>query len=267
MIKNTFTFFGWLLGCASLLAQTQVGSFSITPKIGASVSTLKGEPTLVLCSYNVDRMQNFTHYDAPDTYEADLYCKPQSTTNIYFGLEAERQYSQHWGIAVGCYYAKQGADYKPEEALDFNCQEYRTSLQYLQFPILGKFYLFKGFALQAGLQPGVLLKDETRFRCTFRGASFDETLGLQEAPFVFEGKESLYETGAWGFSGIDKRDFDLSLLLGFSYEIKNIVVDARYNISTVPLYEEEVFSSNLSRCKLRSSSFVFTIGYRFELSK
>lgn len=256
-----------LLGSANLFAQPQVGSFSITSKIGTSVSTFQGEPTMVLMSYNLDRIQNHTHYEAPDTYEADIRCKTQSISNLYLGIEAEKQYTRHIGVALGCYYAKLGADYEPEAAPEFSCEEYGSTLQYLQVPVIGKIYCWKGFALQAGLQPAFLLADETKLHCTLRGTEFNKDHILKDAPYVFEGKEDMYKTGAWGFNGINKRDFDLSLLLGFSCEVKNMVVDARYCISAVPVYKEEIFSSNLDRCKLRSSSFLFTIGYRFELSK
>lgn len=252
------------MACSSLLmAQPQVGSFSITPKIGLSMSDMKGKDlSLVLCSYNVEASTS-----APDSYEADVRCKTQSVMNLCLGLDFQKQYTRKIGLTLGCYYTRLGAEFKPEEAAEFSCSEYESSLQYIQVPILGKYYLCKGLALEAGLQPGFLIGDDTRFASTLRGTSFDKNHISTIAPYVYNGEEGMYRTGVWGFSGIDKRDFDLSVVLGLSYEFNNIEIDARYHLSTIPVYDEEIFNSLYGKCKLRNSYVMLCVGYRFNLSK
>lgn len=257
------------LVCSSLLmAQPQAGSFSITPKVGMSLSDLSGKkPSLVLVSYNQEDYRKGTTLSAPDTYEADVRCKSQCVTNICLGLEVQKQYTRKLGLTLGCYYAQLGAEFQPEEAAEFSCSEYESALRYIQVPILGKCYLFKGLALEVGLQPGFLIGDDTRRVCTLRGTSFNESQTIKEAPYVFDGKENLYMTGVWGFDGIDKQDFDLSVVLGLSYEFKNVEIDARYHLSTIPVYDEEIFASVYDKCKLRNSYLMFCVGYRFNLFK
>jgi len=257
----------FLACCCMTIAQPQAGSFSITPKVGMSTSTLTGTgPTLVLCSYSMDYYNGKVQY-SEGNFDTEMKCTAKYVTNISFGLEAQRQYTSKIGLTLGCYYTQQGAEFEPGQAPEFTCKEYKTDLKYILVPVLGKFYMCKGLAFEAGLQPGFLISDKTSLDCSFRGASFNNKLYIKDIPYTFEGKEEMYKTGVWGFSGLGKRDFDLSVVLGLSYEIKNLVLGVRYHLSTIPVFKEEVYSSNEGTQKLSNSSFLCSVGYRFELSK
>jgi hypothetical protein len=98
-------------------------------------------------------------------------------------------------------------------------------MHYLNIPILANYYVVKGLAVKAGIQPGFLV-----------GAKHD-------------GKS---------FSD-DCKKFDFSIPVGLSYEISNIVFDARYNIGLTKTAKGD----NVEKTK--NSVFQFTVGYKFGL--
>ena len=57
--------------------------------------------------------------------------------------------------------------------------------------------------------------------------------------------------------GLKLRDYDFSIPIGASYEYKNIVVDARYNISTNKMFVDSTSAT-------RHSVFQLTVGYKFK---
>ena len=95
------------------------------------------------------------------------------------------------------------------------------NLHYLNIPILAQVYPVKGLAIKAGIQPGFLL------------------------------------SAKYGSAKIDnKKSFDFAIPVGLSYEISNVVIDARYNIGLTKWVEG---SSS------KNSVFQFTLGYKFKL--
>lgn len=92
-------------------------------------------------------------------------------------------------VTAGALYSMQG--YKAKGA------DYNTNLDYINIPVLANYYLFPGFAVKAGVQPG----------------------------FLVRGK----------YDDIDLKDhykkFDFAIPLGLSYEFSDFVIDARYNLS------------------------------------
>lgn len=72
-----------------------------------------------------------------------------------------------------------------------NMYRYKFKMDYLNIPILANYYLFKGLAVKAGIQPGFKIHDNISSSMT--------------------------------------HSFDLSIPVGLSYEYKNVCLDARYN--------------------------------------
>lgn len=98
-----------------------------------------------------------------------------------FGAELQHQFSRKAAIAGGLIYSFQGNKHN----------DYTWNPGYLNIPITLNYYVAKGFALKAGLQPGFMVsKDDAK----------------------------------------EVNTFDLAVPVGMSYEFDNIVLDARYNI-------------------------------------
>ena len=131
------------------------------------------------------------------------------------GAELEYQMNETFALSVGALYSMQGS----------KNDEYKVNLDYINIPILANYYITKGLAVKAGIQPAFKVKAEAKVD----GKSYD-----------MDGSKS----------------FDLSIPVGLSYEISDFVIDARYNWGMTKLLEG--FDS-------KNSVFQFTVGYKFAL--
>lgn len=101
---------------------------------------------------------------------------------------------------------------------------------YPDFPILANVYVAKGFSVKFGVQPAVNVK---------------VGYSVSNSSFEWEGNLSYY--------GIHVKTFDLAIPVGLSYELKNFVIDARYNNGVTKMAEGD---------ESRNWTFQFTIGYK-----
>ena len=143
---------------ASMNAQNEVGQISIAPTVGLNIS-------------------NVTDWN--DT---------KSKAGLAVGAVAEYGVAEKVGVSAGLMFSMQGCGWKGYDD--------KTKLNYLNIPILANYYVYKGLAVKAGVQPGILLSAK-------------------------EGDKDIKD---------DVKGFDLSIPVGASYEYQNFVLDARYNI-------------------------------------
>lgn len=142
------------------------------------------------------------------------------------GIEAEYVVANKFSVALGALYSKQGC------AFDTDIDYAHYSMDYLNIPIVANYYIIPGLAIKAGIQPSFLM-----------GAK--------------------YKIKEDGYS--DSRDikdncktFDLAIPLGASYEYKNFVFDARYNLSVLKVNKG-------GDDKIRNSVIQFTLGYKLPI--
>ncbi len=167
-------------------AQQEAGTFSLQPKVGLNVSKITGDGT-------------------------------KAKAGFAAGVEGMYQAADKFGVSLGLLYSLQGTKYEGEDKA--------YNMHYLNIPILANYYVVKGLAVKAGIQPGFLV-----------GAKHD-------------GKS---------FSD-DCKKFDFAIPVGLSYEISNIVFDARYNIGLTKTAKGDDVK------KTKNSVFQFTVGYKFAL--
>lgn len=167
-------------------AQQEAGSFSLQPKVGLNVSKITG-----------------------DGYK--------TKAGFTAGVEGMYQIADQFGLSAALMYSMQGFK------IDGDDKAY--NMHYLNIPILANYYVVKGLAIKAGVQPGFLV-----------GAKHDGN----------------------SFSDSCKK-FDFAIPVGLSYEIANVVIDARYNIGLT----KTVKGDNVEKTK--NSVFQFTVGYKFGL--
>ena len=108
------------------------------------------------------------------------------------GAELGYQLNESFAVTAGAIYSMQGA----------KNDEYKVNLDYINIPILANYYITKGLAVKAGIQPAFNVKAEGEYG-------------------DIEGFKS----------------FDLSIPVGLSYEISDFVIDARYNWGMTKLLE------------------------------
>ena len=143
----------------------------------------------------------------------------KSRVGLVAGVEGE-YYATSWlGVALGVNYAQQGWKFEG------NGIKETTKLDYLNIPLTGNFYVAKGLALKTGVQFGILMNAKI------------------EDSDIKDACEKL----------------NLSIPIGISYEISNIVLDLRYNIGLNKTNKAD--NDN----KARSDLFQFTVGYKFAL--
>ena len=131
------------------------------------------------------------------------------------GAELGYQLNESFAVTAGAIYSMQGA----------KSEGVKLNLDYINIPILANYYITKGLAVKAGIQPAFKVKSEA--------------------------KADVVSVDMDGF-----KSFDLSIPVGLSYEVSDFVIDARYNWGMTKVFEG--FDS-------KNTVFQFTVGYKFAL--
>lgn len=212
-------------------AQPEKGTWSIQPKLGLNMATMT--------SYRFKQKEE----------EGSGHVSPRC--NVLFAIEAERQITRRFGIAAGVQYSMQGE----RESLDANGERVKATdkLDYINVPILTKFYVAKNLALKVGLQPSFNIKHDYELDSS---ADISYWSGLTYYHMAKEGNLSDI--------GIDIKAFDLAIPIGIAYEFdrgtKNcLVAEARWNCGLLKV-------ANLKNGDHpRNMVFQLTLGYKFNL--
>lgn len=205
------------VACLTASAQNEVGQLTLQPKIGMNITNISG---------------------------AEIETGANSTENANFmidfavGVEAEYGLTEKFSLAAGILYSRQGCDFGELKSTDgyntIGWDKNQDKLGYLNIPIVANYYLAKGFAIKAGIQPG----------------------------FLLSAKRKIDGIGITPSEDIDFKDacnsFDLSIPLGLSYETDNVVIDGRYNLGVTKINKDGDDS-------MKNSVIQFTIGYKFAL--
>lgn len=149
------------------------------------------------------------------------------------GLEVGYHLSDPFALSAGLLVSMQGSDYKDNAEL----KDAKTTLTYLNVPLLANYYVAPGLAIKAGIQPGFLLSHKSEATLIALGSSVD-----------FESSDT---------EGLKK--FDLSIPIGLSYEFSNIVIDARYNLGLTKIADDDLIDD---ASKAKNSVFMLTVGYK-----
>jgi len=139
----------------------------------------------------------------------------RSKVGFHFGLTGNLEMTKNLGVRAELLYSAQGARWDDDNE--------KTTLNYLQLPVLVRYRFDKGFFAEAGPQIGFLLKAE------------DDDEGD-----IYNIKEF-----------VKKSDISLALGVGYSLNTK-FDVYARYNASFTKYYDEE-----------KNSVFQFGVNYIF----
>jgi hypothetical protein len=142
------------------------------------------------------------------------------------GADLIYQINEPLAVSVGLLYSMQGAKAKVKEG--GVTIKNKLNMDYVNIPILANFYVTRGLALKAGIQPGFNVKHKMKV----------------------ESGGSSVESDIPNF-----KSFDFAIPIGISYEISNFVIDARYNLGLTKLWDQEGSSS-------KNSVFQFTLGYK-----
>ena len=185
--------------CAFAQSQHEPGSFTIQPRIGFSAADFN---------------------NTKDT---------KARVGLVVGPEFEYTVSNRFSIAAGINYSQQGAELDNTDIVFKN--------DYLTVPITANFYVLKGFALKAGIQPGMNLD----YKLENDGKELNTADDLVKS-------------------------FDLAIPVGLSYEFPfGLVIDARYTLGLTKIFDEKKFQDNGYDLDSKNLTFQLTLGYKFSL--
>ena len=138
-----------------------------------------------------------------------------SKIGLAVGVEAAYGVAKNFEVTAGVLYSMQGAKVKDTDV--------KCNMDYVNIPILAQYYIVKGLAVKAGVQVGF----NTNAKLKNGDASADIT---------------------------NNKTVDFSVPVGLSYEIANVVLDARYNIGMTKVFEG---------AENKNSVIQITLGYKF----
>lgn len=142
-----------------------------------------------------------------------------SRTGFVFGATAEVPFTEKLSIQPELLYSAQGAQQKDNFKFDLN---------YVSLPIMAKYYITKGFNVEAGPQFSFLIKDQLVPVDQYNGATTENT---------------------------DAENFDLAANLGLGYQFESgIFVQTRYNLGLIPISENP---------DIKNGVFQMTLGFQF----
>lgn len=167
-------------------------------------------------------------------------CDPK--VGMALGAEAGYQLCPTFALSLGAVYMQQGCS-QSVYLTNYDKVNGKVKINYLNLPLLANVYVVKGLALKAGLQMGILL-------------TADAEVDVNGSSFSMGGKDAF-------------TDIDMNVPVGLSYEYRNLVLDARYNIGVTTIGRQDYKVAGVSvhdeENHVRNSTFLFTIGYRFDL--
>ncbi len=132
-------------------------------------------------------------------------------TGYHLGLLAEIPVSDRFSIQPEVLYSAQGFDLVRRE----NDNDVEHQLDYINIPVMAKFYVFDGLALEAGPQFGFIVEEAIDFGST---------------------EVEIYND--------NRNDFDLSLGLGASYKFNKLFLYGRYNAGMTDIYDSDGFEAD-----------------------
>lgn len=145
-------------------------------------------------------------------------------TSFHIGLVAEIPISESFYFGPEVLYSSQGAKFSDEEF------DATFKLDYIQIPLMARYYVSEGFNLEAGPQIGFLTSSEVDM----------EELGVDTKDF---------------FSGFD---YGVNFGLGYKFPV-GIFLQSRYNLGLANILDSEEFGDD----KSQNSVFQISVGYLF----
>ena len=148
----------------------------------------------------------------------------KARVGLVIGPEMEYFLTNRFSLGAGVLYTQQGAE---QDKVDVTYE-----LDYVNVPLTANFYVVKGLALRAGLQPGFKVASKIKFN--------DVEKDMDDAV----------------------KGFDLALPIGLSYEYRHVVIDARYTFGLT-----EVFDKSKVDLDSKNLTFQLSLAYKFKLNK
>ena len=221
-MKKLMMIAAMMVAAVSANAQFEPGTFSIQPKAGFSIAWLTNMPSIPISTTStIDK---------------------SPTVGALLGAEAEYQLTDMVSLAAGLNYSLQGSGWENYKESGVELKDAKIELGYVAIPVVANFYLFKGFAIKAGIQPAFLTNANEKFTIEKSSSAGNVSVNYDE---------SIKD---------DCEKFDLSVPMGISYQFQvPVVIDLRYNLGV-----SKVFKGDADK-NPKNNVISLTVGYKFAL--
>ena len=165
-------------------------------------------------------------------------------TGFTAGIMAEIPLTKNFSIQPEVLYSQQGMKFSYSD-VDVQNSHYKSTigLNYLNIPVMLKYYVVKGLSVQAGPQVGILLKANNKYQDNFLGYENHETFNLSD-----------YANG-----------IDTAVNFGLGYQFKNkFYTDLRYTISYSDIFKDASANTYIINSDMKNRVFQITVGYFFK---
>jgi len=162
-------------------------------------------------------------------------------TSLHVGVVVEFEISDTFSFQPELIYSSQGAKFSYSDS-DYS-ESYILKLQYLNIPLMAKFYVAEGFSLEAGPQIGFLLSAKAAWEESYDGEVDSDSWDLKE----------------------DLKGIDFSLNFGAGYKLDNgFNFGARYNLGLSDIYDDYDDDDDDSSFSIKNGVFQISVGYFFQ---
>ena len=181
-------------------AQFEPGTFTLQPKVGVTLATISSD----------DSKFKF---------------------GMAAGIEGQYQLNNWFGLSAAVMYSQQG--FKAKDI------DLKGNLEYINIPVMAKFYVTKGLSLNVGMQPGFM----TKAKAKGEGRNVDVK------------------------SNCNKVDFSIPMSVAYEFE-NGLTFEARYTTGLTNVGKDAFDSTSSSWDKAyqnKNEVFMLTVGYKFSL--
>lgn len=161
-------------------------------------------------------------------------------TGFTAGIMVEIPMAKNFSLQPELLYSQQGTkiSFSDEEVTNSHYKS-TIELNYLNIPVMLKYYVVKGLSVQAGPQIGILLKANNKYKDNFLGYENQESFDLKD-----------YSSG-----------IDTSVNFGMGYQFKDkFYADLRYNISYSNVFKDGDANHFINN-DMKNRVFQITVGY------
>lgn len=165
--------------------------------------------------------------------------KAKVLTGFYVGAVAEIKFTENFSVQPELVYSSQGAknDYSETILGIVSHHHNHDKLEYINIPILAKYYIYNGLSVELGPQFSFLVKAESKDEVSVNGTSIKNDRDFKN----------------------EVNSFDFGIGAGLAYDLSNgFFVNARYNFGTT-----KVGKSNEYYKDSRNGVTQVGIGYKF----
>ena len=219
-------------GHGTVLAQHDAGDWTFTPKVGVNLSKFTND--YILADMTAGGAEKIGA-----SYKEGLSA----------GVDVEYFLHEHFALSAGLYYMNMGSrfkEFKQETATEgWGFSDMRTTMNFVQLPVMAGLYLENGLGLKVGVQMGRLMN--SKHKAVQESWTIDEEGNREHASSMKVEGDFVNE---W------KQKFYFGLPVAISYEYQNVVIEARYIKSLTHPLKAAVYDDS------HHSTFVFSVGYR-----